>query len=80
MSKPDPTATSHAGQHERHEIRWFEAGEFLHEDLTPCEAGWYAFACLPGCLPDGDFHGPYDTSEDADFAHHAPDSDMEQAP
>jgi len=27
-------------------------------------AGWYYWSCFPGCLPDSDPHGPFD-SEDA---------------
>lgn len=29
------------------------------------DAGWYWWACSPGCLPDGDACGPFDTSEEA---------------
>ena len=25
--------------------------------------GWFWWTCLPGCLPDGDINGPYDTRE-----------------
>jgi hypothetical protein len=28
-------------------------------------AGWYWQACFPGCLPDGDPVGPFDTEADA---------------
>ena len=31
----------------------------------PSEAGWYYWACLPGCLPDGDPCGPFPTMADA---------------
>ena len=27
--------------------------------------GWYVWSCLPGCLPDSDPFGPYDTEADA---------------
>lgn len=27
------------------------------------QIGWYWWACLPGCLPDGDPTGPFDTEE-----------------
>lgn len=36
-----------------------------HEDGEPREAGWYAWICLPGCLPDSDPFGPYDSEEEA---------------
>lgn len=29
------------------------------------EPGWYWWACFPGCLPDGDPVGPFETEEDA---------------
>lgn len=28
-------------------------------------AGWYAWECLPGCLPDGEPYGPYDSEAEA---------------
>lgn len=28
-------------------------------------AGWYWWPCSPGCLPDGDPVGPFDTERDA---------------
>lgn len=28
---------------------------------TPPEPGWYWWSCLPGCLPDGDADGPYES-------------------
>ena len=27
--------------------------------------GWYWWACFPGCMPDGDEHGPFDTEQEA---------------
>ncbi len=33
--------------------------------LPAMEPGWYWWACLPGCLPDGDRMGPYTTEEEA---------------
>lgn len=29
------------------------------------EPGWYWFACWPGCLPDGDPQGPFESYEKA---------------
>ena len=34
----------------------------LREDMEP---GWYYQACFPGCLPDSDPVGPYDTKREA---------------
>ncbi len=31
----------------------------------PCEAGWYWWACLPGCLPDSEPNGPFETAQAA---------------
>ena len=28
-------------------------------------AGWYWWACFPGCLPDGDPSGPFETEAEA---------------
>jgi hypothetical protein len=29
------------------------------------EPGWYWWACSPGCLPDGEANGPFETEEQA---------------
>ena len=34
-------------------------------ELGENEAGWYYWFCLPGCMPDSDPYGPFDTEEDA---------------
>lgn len=31
----------------------------------PISRGWYWWACLPGCLPDSDPEGPFDSEEAA---------------
>ena len=33
------------------------------EEADP--AGWYWWSCFPGCLPDGDPVGPFDSEADA---------------
>lgn len=35
------------------------------EDGEPLTPGYYWWGCFPGCLPDGDPIGPFDTYEDA---------------
>lgn len=30
--------------------------------IPPMESGWYWQACFPGCLPDGDPFGPFDSA------------------
>jgi hypothetical protein len=45
-----------------------EAGEWMAGegfDEGPNEAGWYWWPCFPGCLPDGEANGPFDTEEEA---------------
>jgi hypothetical protein len=34
-------------------------------DGNPMPAGWYWWACFPGCMPDSDPHGPFDTEAEA---------------
>lgn len=34
-------------------------------DGEPLPAGWYYWVCFPGCLPDSDPFGPFDTEEAA---------------
>lgn len=34
-------------------------------DGEPVKAGWYWWSCFPGCLPDSDPIGPFDTEADA---------------
>ena len=29
------------------------------------ERGWYWHACQPGCLPEGDLSGPFDSEQEA---------------
>jgi hypothetical protein len=37
-------------------------GDCWHDaDGVPQEAGWYHWPCFPGCLPDGDPVGPFET-------------------
>ncbi len=33
--------------------------------FQPFEPGWYWWACFPGCLPDSEPNGPFDTEADA---------------
>jgi len=53
----------------------FETSFFGWAELTPTEdlaqgaepspAGWYWWSCFPGCLPDSDAIGPFETEEEA---------------
>ena len=46
------------------EIWYAEEGDPGIDD-APMEAGWYWQTCLPGCLPDSDPVGPFDTKAEA---------------
>lgn len=35
------------------------------DENTIYESGWYWWACFPGCLPDGDWSGPFNTEQAA---------------
>ena len=47
------------------ETFYAQMGEFTGEEGFPCPSGWYWQACFPGCLPDGDPIGPFDSEEEA---------------
>jgi len=54
------------------EVFYVEAGEWSYNDAgergdegEPCDAGWYYWFCFPGCMPDSDPIGPFETEEDA---------------
>jgi len=47
------------------EVFYLEDGEQTDENGEALPAGWYWWACLPGCLPDSDPYGPCDTEEEA---------------
>jgi hypothetical protein len=36
------------------------------EDTAKASAGFYWWSCQPGCLPDGEANGPFETSEEAE--------------
>ena len=35
------------------------------EDGETLPAGWYWWACFPGCMPDGDPSGPFESEAEA---------------
>jgi hypothetical protein len=45
------------------EIFWSE--DMDASDGEPFEPGYYWWACFPGCLPDGEPNGPFETEEEA---------------
>ena len=40
-----------------------EQHNIIGEEIA--SAGWYWQACFPGCMPDGDPSGPFETEQDA---------------
>jgi len=69
---------SHVGYHQFHapetqephgsfEVFWQDGTHMVEddEDDDMPKAGWYWFACFPGCLPDSDPVGPFAYSQQA---------------
>lgn len=44
---------------------FFTCGSFEQETEDSHAPGWYWQACFPGCLPDGDPSGPFETEAEA---------------
>ena len=44
---------------------FFTCGSFEQDSSESFPAGFYWQACFPGCLPDGDPSGPFETEQDA---------------
>lgn len=44
---------------------WFKDEGISLDVEKILEKGWYWWSCLPGCLPDGDPCGPFDTEREA---------------
>ncbi len=40
-------------------------GRNFDAEGNPVAAGWYWWACFPGCLPDGEPAGPFDSEDTA---------------
>jgi len=47
------------------EVFWTDGDGEQDEDGSISGAGWYWFACFPGCLPDGEPCGPFGSSSQA---------------
>jgi len=41
------------------------ADGWLDDEGEPMPAGWYWWTCLPGCMPDSDPFGPFETEAEA---------------
>ena len=44
---------------------FFTCGSFDQESEESIQPGWYWQAGFPGCLPDGEASGPFETEEEA---------------
>lgn len=47
------------------EVWYADAADFPDGNGEPNAAGWYWWTCFPGCLPDSDPMGPFETEADA---------------
>lgn len=47
------------------EVFYVRRADVEAQDSPFPEPGWYWWACFPGCLPDGDPIGPFDTEAEA---------------
>lgn len=56
MNKPRQNHDGHAGMHS------FPGNHF---EIFWTVNGWYWWACFPGCMPDSDPNGPFNTSRQA---------------
>lgn len=68
--KPAFLQTSHQGTHSDRdgsfEVFWVGHNSPMEDDQgCQMQDGWYWWSCSPGCLPDGDHQGPFDTSQEA---------------
>ena len=60
--------TFHADQDQVDEWRKnaIEAGDLTEDEAEDAYGvGWYWWSCFPGCLPDGDPTGPFESEDDA---------------
>jgi hypothetical protein len=64
---PHEWANTSEGYHPFHNEDGTTFGSFqvFWEDGGIGEPGWYWWACFPGCIPDGDPHGPFRYSTEA---------------
>ena len=46
-------------------VRFAEGDCWADENGETLPAGWYWWACFPGCMPDGDPSGPFKTEDEA---------------
>ena len=60
-----------AQQPDNVEVFWHDGERTSADDCwtdtngEPLSAGWYFWSCFPGCMPEGDPNGPYETEDEA---------------
>lgn len=47
------------------EVFWADKGDWNDEEGEPIKEGWYYWICFPGCIPDSEANGPFDSEEKA---------------
>lgn len=47
------------------EVFYLNEREAQEQTGGACGAGWYWWACFPGCMPDGEAMGPFNTEKEA---------------
>ena len=47
------------------EVFYAEQGAVSNDEGEPLPEGFYYWYCLPGCLPDSEPYGPFETEDDA---------------
>lgn len=48
------------------DIETFHSTDYPDTDVgEPLAEGWYWWSCFPGCLPDGEPNGPFETEDEA---------------
>ena len=52
-------------------------GELLDVDGNPLGQGWYYWYCVPGCLPDSEPFGPYESYAKAELAAYSEQYDQD---
>jgi hypothetical protein len=57
----DPTRASDPHALPNIEVFYQEEGDIETEGGETLPEGWYWWSCFPGCLPDGDPIGPFET-------------------
>lgn len=47
------------------DVEVWHSDDYPTENGKLVETGWYYWPCFPGCIPDGDPIGPFETEEEA---------------